>query len=389
MIGVKKNFYSVEFYLQDHFLVAVSLRATGGETVPERTKGQRVNGAMDLTVSQREYLATIFDLENARRKARAKDIAERMGVLRGSVTGAMKALAGKGLVHYRPYREISLTPAGTALARDIARRHRVLRSFLGKVLQMVDREAEANARRMERAMDETAVERLVRFIEYIDHCPRTGPQWVNAFVAYCSAGKPAPETCIACLATCRARIGRPPPTPTRRLEYGRPQKGLTNNVGKRKIFWLAVDGLGKILFSGARAASGVSLLQGVPMPLRTCVLPPGPIFCRRAQTGLFRSKPPKPGSNRCSGNHPRTATGSTIAPISLPETWRPETATGSTKFPILFRSGVPPIFPGPGPKKKLKTPPPSACPLHPRSPLPRAWNHPTPSIGPFRPCPAP
>ena len=49
-----------------------------------------MGGNKDLSASQRDYLAAIFALQNAQDAARAKDIAERMGVLRASVTGAKR-----------------------------------------------------------------------------------------------------------------------------------------------------------------------------------------------------------------------------------------------------------------------------------------------------------
>ena len=46
----------------------------------------------DLSESVQSYLEVILDLEDTQKVARAKDIAERLGVKRGSVTGALKSL---------------------------------------------------------------------------------------------------------------------------------------------------------------------------------------------------------------------------------------------------------------------------------------------------------
>ena len=58
--------------------------------------------------------------------ARAKDIADQMNVQRASVTGALKALSGRGLINYSPYSFITLTTSGRDIARDVIRRHRAL-----------------------------------------------------------------------------------------------------------------------------------------------------------------------------------------------------------------------------------------------------------------------
>ena len=62
-----------------------------------------------LSASLEDYLEVIFHLEQSNRVARAKDIADQMNVQRASVTGALKALSGRGLINYSPYSFITLT----------------------------------------------------------------------------------------------------------------------------------------------------------------------------------------------------------------------------------------------------------------------------------------
>ncbi|HEV58563.1 MAG TPA: MarR family transcriptional regulator, partial [Phycisphaerales bacterium] len=58
--------------------------------------------SVSLTASLEDYLEAIFHLENKDKVARSKDIAGALGVARPSVTGALRTLAGKGLVNYEP-----------------------------------------------------------------------------------------------------------------------------------------------------------------------------------------------------------------------------------------------------------------------------------------------
>ena len=88
-----------------------------------------------LSASLEDYLEVIFHLEQSNRVARAKDIADQMNVQRASVTGALKSLAGRGLVNYSPYSYITLTPAGRNIARDVIQRHEVLKDFFIIALQ--------------------------------------------------------------------------------------------------------------------------------------------------------------------------------------------------------------------------------------------------------------
>ena len=48
-----------------------------------------------LSESMEDYLEVILDLESTQKVARTKDIADKMGVQRGSVTGALKNLEEK------------------------------------------------------------------------------------------------------------------------------------------------------------------------------------------------------------------------------------------------------------------------------------------------------
>jgi DtxR family Mn-dependent transcriptional regulator len=143
-----------------------------------------------LSENLEDYLETILALEEANKVARAKDIAERMGVMRGSVTGALKKLAEKGLVNYAPYSYITLTKKGASIAKEITRRHRVIKDFLQHVLVLDAEKAELNACRMEHAMDKATVDRLVKFIEYIHVCPQTGDDWIQSFSNYFSKDEP-------------------------------------------------------------------------------------------------------------------------------------------------------------------------------------------------------
>lgn len=141
---------------------------------------------MGLSESLEDYLEIILALEKTNKVARVKDIAEKMGVLRASVTGALKNLAEKGLINYKPYSFITLTRKGATIAKDITRKHSVIKNFLQNVLLLNAESAEKNACRMEHAMDKVAVNRLVKFLEYIHDCPKTGDDWLNAFVNYYS-----------------------------------------------------------------------------------------------------------------------------------------------------------------------------------------------------------
>ncbi|NLI32771.1 MAG: metal-dependent transcriptional regulator [Deltaproteobacteria bacterium] len=164
------------------------------------------NDALEgLSASLEDYLEVIFHLEKSNRVARAKDIADQMNVQRASVTGALKALAGKGLINYSPYSFITLTPSGRVIAEDIIHRHETLKQFFIIALQLPPEEAEANACRMEHSINPNAVDRLVSLLEFMKICPRFGTDWFTAFARYCQKGSQTSD-CEACVRDCLERI---------------------------------------------------------------------------------------------------------------------------------------------------------------------------------------
>lgn len=152
-----------------------------------------------LSESLEDYLEVILELEEASKVARAKDIADRLGVQRGSVTGALKTLEEKSLINYQPYSFITLTEKGREIASEISNRHLVLKDFFLRVLQFDEESAQTAACRMEHAIDDNGMQRFVEFVSFIDSCPRVGSKWIEKFTSVCSKGSLNVERCRKCL----------------------------------------------------------------------------------------------------------------------------------------------------------------------------------------------
>lgn len=156
-----------------------------------------------LTESMENYLEVILELEKTNKVARAKDIADKLDIQRGSVTGALKTLHKKGLINYEPYSFITLSASGKKLAKDIAYRHEVLEDFLTTVLRIDPDIAADTACRMEHAVDSDTLERLVCFIDYLHLCPRAGREWLDSFITYCKSGDIDKDKCRMCIEDCK------------------------------------------------------------------------------------------------------------------------------------------------------------------------------------------
>ncbi len=157
-------------------------------------------GSDKLSPSLEDYLEAVLILVRRGRVARVRDIAAHLDVGKSSVTGAVKTLAKRGLVNYEPYQFITLTDRGRELAEDVSSRHVLLREFLSDVLGLDEDVAEANAYRMEHAVDAELLERLGKFSVFVRDCPRAGDSWVRAFVERCGAGDVDAEVCNRCAA---------------------------------------------------------------------------------------------------------------------------------------------------------------------------------------------
>jgi DtxR family Mn-dependent transcriptional regulator len=87
-------------------------------------------------------------------------LASALGVVPGTATTMVKALAESGLVNYEPYMGVRLTPAGEKLAALVLRRHRLIEQFLVQVLGMNWSEVHDEAERLEHAVSERLIDRI-------------------------------------------------------------------------------------------------------------------------------------------------------------------------------------------------------------------------------------
>ena len=125
--------------------------------------------SLALTPTMEDYLETIIALESKKKAVRVKDIAEALEVKMSSVTSAIGKLAEKELVNHEKYGYVELTPTGQKVASDIRRRHETLFRFLSETLNIDSEIAEKDACKMEHGISPTTLERLVKFIQFVEH----------------------------------------------------------------------------------------------------------------------------------------------------------------------------------------------------------------------------
>jgi DtxR family Mn-dependent transcriptional regulator len=87
-------------------------------------------------------------------------LAAAMGVVPGTATTMVKALADSGLVAYEPRGGVRLTRGGEQLALHVLRRHRLVELFLVKVLGLDWSEVHDEAEELEHAVSDKVLERM-------------------------------------------------------------------------------------------------------------------------------------------------------------------------------------------------------------------------------------
>ena len=174
--------------------VAVSFFVLKNAAAP----GEQMPKTISLSASLEDYIEAIAHIVDEKKVARGKEIAKRLKVSRASVTEALRALSKKGLVNYEPYEVITLTEKGKEVAKDVIRRHEALKEFFVKVLAIDDTIAEESACRIEHAAPPEVIERLIRFVKFIEVCPRGGADLIKGFSEYCERGRTR-ESCEECL----------------------------------------------------------------------------------------------------------------------------------------------------------------------------------------------
>jgi len=147
-----------------------------------------------LSSNMEDYLEAIFHISSEKQAARAKDIADRLKVNKSSVTGALRSLSEKGYVNYAPYDIITLTDKGKILAEDVVRRHETLKDFFVKILLLEEDEAEEASCKIEHAISNKILNRIINFVEFVEICPRGGHEWIKGFRRHCEKG----DTAIRC-----------------------------------------------------------------------------------------------------------------------------------------------------------------------------------------------
>lgn len=102
-------------------------------------------------------------------------LATDLGLTPGTVTAMVKSMAARGLVTYRPYAGVRLTGAGRRAALKVLRRHRLLETFLVRVMGYDWSEVHAEAEQLEHAASEPLIDRMAEMMDHPAFDPHGDP----------------------------------------------------------------------------------------------------------------------------------------------------------------------------------------------------------------------
>lgn len=144
----------------------------------------------ELSPVMEDYLKAIAIIKTERSVARVRDIADSLQVKSSSVNAAVTSLSEKGLVIHERYGFVDLTAQGNKLARAFIKRHKIFMNFLIMVLGVEGEVACKDACLMEHSLSNETVEKLTKFIEFVNMCPeQKKPEWIQRFEYYYRTGE--------------------------------------------------------------------------------------------------------------------------------------------------------------------------------------------------------
>ena len=135
-----------------------------------------------------DYLEAILKIAEQRGHTRTKDIASALNVKPPSVVEMVKRLDDMGLVKYKKYDGVELTPSGRAIARVVKDRHETVRAFL-EILKVPKKIADKDACIIEHELNPKTIEQLKNFVLFVTSAEGY-QQWREDFEIFCRIAKP-------------------------------------------------------------------------------------------------------------------------------------------------------------------------------------------------------
>ena len=147
------------------------------------SKSDRKADRYKLTKSLEDYMRAIHIINKRKKVVRVKDIAKLLKVKPSSVTFSLKKLSEMGLIEYEKHGYIDLTERGLRVADKLSNRYRSIECFLERILGLPREIAETDACSMEHYLHDETVDRIRKFVKFIEETPEK-MELINEFSNY-------------------------------------------------------------------------------------------------------------------------------------------------------------------------------------------------------------
>src|SRR3569623_3059417 len=128
-----------------------------------------------LSEAIQDYLKSVYKLEAAHGRVTISELARDQCVSAASASAMVKKLAALDLLEHEPYRGAHLTAAGTRVALEAIRHHRLLELYLAETLGLHVDDVHDEADRLEHVISEELEARIDRALGYPTHDPHGDP----------------------------------------------------------------------------------------------------------------------------------------------------------------------------------------------------------------------
>jgi DtxR family Mn-dependent transcriptional regulator len=110
--------------------------------------------------SKEDFVKAVYRLQQDEDRVSTNTLKEALSISAPSVTDMAQRLMDDGLLDYRRYRGVRLTPAGETLALNIIRRHRLIELYLVQELNYALYEVHDEAENLEHAVSDRFIEAI-------------------------------------------------------------------------------------------------------------------------------------------------------------------------------------------------------------------------------------
>ena len=140
------------------------------------------------------YLVTLRDLRAAQGYARVTDIADELGVTKGTVSVQIRHLKERGYVAEDKARHLDLTDAGKSAARQVIYNRATLIRFLNRVLKVNPGQAEVDACKIEHLLSPVTSHKLLSLVQLLLSEDSTAESLLGKFKKLLAEGNGRVET---------------------------------------------------------------------------------------------------------------------------------------------------------------------------------------------------